>query len=45
MEDFMLSDFHVHTEFSGDSVTPVREQIEAALQLGMNSPFLFMKFT
>ena len=31
----MLSDFHVHTEFSGDSATPAREQIEAALQLGM----------
>lgn len=31
----MLSDFHVHTSFSADSVTPAREQIEAAIRLGM----------
>lgn len=31
----MLPDYHVHTEFSGDSKTPVREQIEAAIKLQM----------
>lgn len=31
----MLSDFHVHTSFSGDSQTPQKDQIEAALRLGM----------
>lgn len=31
----MLSDFHVHTAFSGDSNTPPGEQIEAAIRLGM----------
>lgn len=31
----MLSDFHVHTNFSADSQTPAREQIEAAIRLGM----------
>lgn len=31
----MLSDFHVHTSFSGDSKTPPEEQIEAAIRLGM----------
>ena len=31
----MLPDFHVHTEFSGDSKAPVRDQIEAAIRLGM----------
>lgn len=31
----MLSDFHVHTAFSGDSQTPPKEQIEAAIRLGM----------
>lgn len=31
----MLSDFHVHTSFSGDSQTPARDQIEAAIRLGM----------
>ena len=31
----MLSDFHVHTSFSADSKTPAREQIEAAIKLGM----------
>ena len=31
----MLSDFHVHTSFSGDSQTPARDQIEAAIKLGM----------
>ncbi len=33
----MISDFHVHTEFSGDCATPVREQIERAIQLSMPS--------
>ncbi len=31
----MLSDFHLHTEFSGDSDTPPDQQIEQALALGM----------
>ncbi len=31
----MLSDYHVHTSFSADSKTPAREQIEAAIKLGM----------
>lgn len=31
----MISDFHLHTEFSGDSDTPVREQVERAVSLGM----------
>ena len=31
----MISDFHVHTSFSADSSTPPREQIEAAIRLGM----------
>ena len=31
----MISDFHVHTSFSADSKTPAREQIEAAIKLGM----------
>lgn len=31
----MICDFHMHTEFSGDSNTPVRSQIEQAIRLGM----------
>ena len=31
----MIYDCHLHTEFSGDSETPVRRQIERAIQLGM----------
>lgn len=31
----MICDFHLHTEFSGDSDTPVREQVERAISLGM----------
>lgn len=31
----MISDFHLHTEFSGDSDTPARDQIERAIALGM----------
>ena len=31
----MLCDFHVHTDFSADSKTPIRDQIEAAIKLGM----------
>ena len=31
----MYSDCHLHTEFSGDCETPVREQIETAIALGM----------
>lgn len=33
----MLPDYHFHTEFSGDSDTPVRDQIERAIALGMAS--------
>lgn len=33
----MLPDFHVHTEFSGDSQTPVTAQIERAIELGMET--------
>lgn len=33
----MLSDYHLHTDFSGDSTTPPRAQIEQAIQLGMTS--------
>ncbi|MCI8453516.1 MAG: histidinol-phosphatase HisJ family protein [Lachnospiraceae bacterium] len=32
----MLSDFHIHTGFSGDSQTPPRDQAEAALRLNMS---------
>lgn len=31
----MLCDYHIHTEFSADSDTPVRSQIEQAIALGM----------
>ena len=31
----MICDFHMHTEFSGDSETPVRAQIDRAIALGM----------
>ena len=31
----MISDIHLHTEFSGDSNTPVHAQIEQAIRLGM----------
>lgn len=31
----MLCDFHTHTEFSADSDTPARSQIERAIALGM----------
>lgn len=31
----MLCDFHLHTEFSGDSETPVKSQVERAMALGM----------
>lgn len=31
----MICDCHMHTEFSGDSDTPVRSQIEQAIRLGM----------
>lgn len=33
----MLPDYHFHTEFSGDSETPVRAQLEKAIALGMKS--------
>lgn len=33
----MLPDYHFHTEFSGDSDTPVRAQLERAIALGMKS--------
>lgn len=31
----MIYDCHLHTEFSGDSATPARDQIEKAISLGM----------
>lgn len=31
----MIYDCHLHTEFSGDSQTPVRRQIKRAIELGM----------
>ena len=31
----MICDFHVHTSFSADSKTPARDQIDAAIKLGM----------
>lgn len=31
----MISDCHVHTEFSGDSKAPQNAQVQAALELGM----------
>lgn len=33
----MLPDYHFHTIFSGDSETPVREQLDQAISLGMKS--------
>lgn len=33
----MLPDYHFHTEFSGDSHTPIREYIDQAVRLGMKS--------
>lgn len=33
----MLPDYHFHTEFSGDSQTPARSQVLAAIGLGMDS--------
>jgi histidinol-phosphatase (PHP family) len=33
----MLPDYHFHTEFSGDSDTAVRDQLNAAIALGMDS--------
>ena len=32
----MLADYHVHTEFSDDSVYPVEEVIQDAIDIGMN---------
>ena len=33
----MLCDCHIHTQFSGDSETPVRDQLERAIALGMDT--------
>lgn len=33
----MLSDFHMHTQFSGDSETPARDMIERCIALGMKT--------
>lgn len=33
----MISDYHLHTDFSGDSEAPARTQIERAIALGMTS--------
>ena len=32
----MFADYHVHTEFSDDSVYPVEEVIQDAIDIGMN---------
>ncbi len=32
----MLVDFHLHTEFSDDSVTPMEQQIESAIEHGLS---------
>lgn len=32
----MISDMHIHTNFSSDSETNIEEQIQAAIKLGMN---------
>ena len=31
----MISDMHIHTVWSSDAKTPVEEQIDKAIQLGM----------
>lgn len=36
----MYIDSHIHTEFSSDSSTPVRMQIERAIDLGMNAVYI-----
>ena len=33
----MICDCHLHTRFSGDSDTPVRAQLDRALELGMTA--------
>ena len=33
----MISDYHLHTEFSGDSETPPEAMVEQAIKLGMKS--------
>lgn len=33
----MISDYHLHTEFSGDSETPPEDMIEQAIKLGMRT--------
>jgi len=33
----MLPDYHFHTNFSGDSDTPMRDHLEQAINLGMTS--------
>ena len=32
----MFADYHVHTEFSDDSVYPIEEVIQDAVRIGMN---------
>ena len=32
----MLADYHVHSEFSDDSKTPMEMQIEKAIELGLD---------
>ena len=31
----MIADCHMHTSFSSDSETPIEEQVEQAIRLGM----------
>ena len=36
----MFADYHVHTEFSDDSVYPMEEVIQDAVRIGMNDIFI-----
>ena len=37
-----IYDCHLHTEFSADSETPVRDQLEKAISLGMKELHKFI---
>jgi histidinol phosphatase-like PHP family hydrolase len=37
-----IYDCHLHTEFSADSETPVRDQLEKAISLGMKEIIMIM---
>ena len=36
----MYTDSHIHTDFSSDSDTPIRIQIERAIDLGMDAVYI-----